>query len=62
MKTRPLAGLVLSLWGALALGQGAIYESQGPSGPVFSDQPSPGATPVILPPPNVIAPERLAPA
>jgi len=62
MKTRPLAGLVLSFWGALALGQGAIYESQGQSGPVFSDRPSPGATQVILPPPNVIEPERLAPA
>jgi hypothetical protein len=62
MRTGWPAAWVLVLWGTLAFGQGAIYESQGPSGPVFSDQPSPGATQVILPPPNVIAPEQWAPA
>jgi hypothetical protein len=62
MKTHQLVALALSFWASLALGQGAIYESQGTSGPVFSDRPSPGARELVLPPPNVVAPEVLAPA
>jgi len=48
---------VLSLWWGAALGQ--VYESKDKSGaPVFSDQPSPGAKPVDLPPPNVVGPQQ----
>lgn len=61
MRTHRLAALALSIWAPLALGQGSIYESQGASGPVFSDRPSPGAKEVVLPPPNVVSSEVLAP-
>jgi hypothetical protein len=61
MHARWLVALTLSLWCTLAAGQHPIYESQGPSGPVFSDQPSPGAREVILPPPNVVVVPPLPP-
>ncbi|MFN9210121.1 MAG: DUF4124 domain-containing protein [Betaproteobacteria bacterium] len=51
---RPLWFVIAVLAPALALAQGTIYESKDKAGPVFSDQPSPGAKPVPLPPPNVI--------
>ncbi len=56
--------LSLALWVfAVAAPAQTVYESQGKSGPVFSDKPSPGATSVDLPPPNVIsAPPIAAPA
>jgi hypothetical protein len=49
-----------------AVAQATIYESRGKDGPVFSDQPSPGATPVTVGPTNVVqspkAPAKPAPA
>lgn len=39
-----------------------VYESKDKAGPVFSDQPSPGAKAVDLPPPNVVSPPPVAPA
>lgn len=48
---------ILSLWWGTALAQ--VYESKDKSGvPVFSDQPSQGAKPVDLPPPNVVGPQQ----
>ncbi|HEX6829206.1 MAG TPA: hypothetical protein VF104_09520 [Burkholderiales bacterium] len=61
MKTR-LAVSALAFWCALAAGQGTIYESQDQAGPVFSDQPSPGAREMNLPPQNVIESPRPRPA
>ena len=58
---RRLAAVVLSFSGTIALGQGTIYESRGASGPVFSDRPSPGATEIVVSPPNVVSSEVLAP-
>ena len=46
---------------ALAWAQSPIYESKDKAGPVFSDQPSPGAKRVPVPPPNVIVIEPSAP-
>jgi hypothetical protein len=45
--------LLLHLGAALAQG---VYVSPGENGPVFSDQPQPGAREMILPPLNVVAP------
>ncbi len=54
--------LVAALWAfAVAASAQTVYESQGKSGPVFSDKPSPGASSVELPPPNVVAAPRVAP-
>jgi hypothetical protein len=50
----PLVALLL-VWPLLAAAQTPVYESKDKSGPVFSDQPSPGAKPLDLPAPNVIA-------
>ena len=45
----------LLMWSTFAAAQGTVYESKDQAGrPVFSDQPSPGAQPRDLPPPNVI--------
>lgn len=65
--TRPLLGAVLFAIGStLVSAQGPVYESKDKAGPVFSDQPSPGAKPVELGPPNVIQttppPKQPAPA
>jgi len=47
------AAVLVLPWCALAA-QGQIYESKEKGGvPVFSDQPTTGASPVTLPPPNV---------
>jgi hypothetical protein len=54
MTYRTLMALLLSLVPIFAAAQTSVYESKGESGPVFSDQPSPGATQLNLPPPNVI--------
>jgi hypothetical protein len=46
---------LLVTWSALAAAQGQVYESKDAAGrPVYSDQPSPGARPLDLPPPSVI--------
>jgi hypothetical protein len=39
-----------------------VYESKDKAGPVFSDKPSPGATPLQLEPPNVVSPPAARPA
>ncbi len=45
----------LAMWAAAVAAQDKIYESTGKDGvPEFSGQPTPGATEVTLPPPNVI--------
>jgi hypothetical protein len=49
-----LAGLLSTGWGTLAVAQTPVYESKDKAGPVFSNQPSPGAKQIELPPPNVI--------
>ena len=54
MNSRLSIGLLLALCSALAAAQTTIYESQDKAGPVFSDQPSPGAKELSLPPPNVM--------
>ena len=59
MKCRLLVvGVLAPAW---ALAQGTVYESKDKAGPVFSDQPSPGAKPANLPPLNVIVIEPAAP-
>jgi len=50
--------LLAAAWCATCAAQGTVYESKDKAGPVFSDQPSPGAKPVDLPPPNVVGPQR----
>ena len=54
MTRRLLVAIPLAITTALAAAQSTIYETKDKAGPVFSDQPSPGATRVDLPPPNVI--------
>jgi hypothetical protein len=49
-----LAALLAGAWAAPAAAQETIYKSQGKEGPIFSNIPSPGATPVELPPPNIV--------
>lgn len=59
--SRIALSLLLGLLPALAAAQ-VIYESKDAEGrPVYSDVPSPGATPMDLPPPNVIETDRPAP-
>jgi hypothetical protein len=53
--------LALSAFGVTAMAQ-TVYESRDKAGPVFSDTPSPGASAVVLPPPNVVSPPRVTPA
>ena len=63
MNSRLSIGLLLALCGALAAAQTTIYESKDKAGPVFSDQPSPGAKELTLPSPNVMpgtAPQQQA--
>ena len=63
MKIHLSIGLLLALCAALAAAQTKVYESKDKSGPVFSDQPSPGAKELTLPPPNVMpgsAPQQQA--
>ena len=45
---------------ATALFAQTVYESKDKAGPVFSDRPSSGATPIELPPPNVVSPPPVA--
>ncbi len=55
---------VLCAWSTASFARG-VYVKQGPNGPVFSDQPAPGAKEVTLKPLNVMAPtpaENKAPA
>jgi len=66
MKLRLSIGLLLALCSALAAAQTKVYESKDKAGPVFSDQPSPSAKELTLPPPNVMpgnapAPQQAAP-
>jgi hypothetical protein len=56
------AALLAAAWCAPCAAQGTVYESKDKAGPVFSDQPSPGAKPVELAPPNVVGPQRTPPA
>lgn len=62
MKTRFSLATALLVLPLLAAAQNPIYQSTDKSGPVFSDTPSPGATPVDLQPINVIQTPRIAPA
>jgi hypothetical protein len=60
MKQRRIVlSLALAGCGIASLAQ-TVYQSQGKSGPVFSDKPSPGASSVELPPPNVVSPPPVA--
>jgi hypothetical protein len=59
--TRKLIFTLLATFTALAFAQTPIYESKDKAGPVFSDQPSPGAKVVDPPSPNVIDTARPAP-
>ena len=54
MKIRHSVGLALALCCVAATAQTTIYESKDKDGPVFSDQPSPGAKELTLPPPNLV--------
>ncbi len=62
MAGRWIVAAALAAHAVVALAQGAIYESKDKAGPVFSDKPSPGASVVDLPPPNVIQSPQIAPA
>jgi len=53
-ERRMLVAAVLSVLTAAPWAQ-TVYESQGKDGPSFSDVPSPGASAVELPPPNVVS-------
>ena len=61
MKLLLIALLSLLLVAGLAQGQG-VYVIQGKNGPIFTDQPQPGAKPVTLPPLNVATPPPAAAA
>lgn len=55
LALRHAGGLGLLLLGAATpLAAQTVYESRDKAGPVFSDQPSPGAKPVTIEPTNVI--------
>jgi hypothetical protein len=56
MIAAALAACTLSPWAQ------TVYESKDGAGPVFSDKPSPGAKPVQVTPPNVVAAPAAAPA
>jgi hypothetical protein len=58
MKTRLFAILIIVAWSGSAMAKPAIYESHDAAGAVFSDEPSPAAQPMSLPPPNVIQTEQ----
>lgn len=59
MKSLWVALLTLSLVTGLACAQG-VYVIQGKNGPIFTDQPQPGAKAVALPPLNVVTPPPAA--
>ena len=61
MKLLSIALLSLLLVAGLAQGQG-VYVIQGKNGPIYTDQPQPGAKPVTLPPLNVATPPPAAAA
>ena len=61
MKLLSIALLSLLLVAGLAQGQG-VYVIQGKNGPIYTDQPLPGAKPVTLPPLNVATPPPAAAA
>jgi len=52
--TRSVAAIALVAFCALSGAQDSVYKSKDKAGPVFSDEPSPGAKVIDLPPPNVI--------
>jgi hypothetical protein len=57
MKARLLiAGCCLLLAAPAALAADEVFVTRGAGGPVFSDKPQPGSTPLQLPPPNVMDP------
>jgi hypothetical protein len=66
MNIRIVAAILLATWSALCAAQGTVYESKDNAGrPVYSDQPSPGAKPIQVSPPNLIQglpPQAPAPA
>lgn len=53
-STRSVAAIALVAFCTLSAAQDSIYKSKDKAGPVFSDEPSPGAKVIELPPPNVI--------
>lgn len=56
-----MLSLALLVFSVTAMAQ-TVYQSRDKAGPVFSDTPSPGASAVVLPPPNIVSPPRVAPA
>jgi hypothetical protein len=54
MLNRLVVAIGLAVSCSLCAAQTTVYESKDKVGPVFSDQPSPGAVVIDLPPPNVI--------
>ena len=54
MLNRLIVAIGLAASCSLSAAQATVYESKDKVGPVFSDQPSPGAVVIDLPPPNVI--------
>lgn len=61
MRMRILLAVVVATLATAALAQ-PVYESKDRAGPVFSDQPTPGAREVDLPPLNVMDPVTAPPA
>lgn len=58
-QRRLLVAAALSSWAVAPWAQ-TVYESKGKDGPIFSDVPSPGASAIELPPPNVVSPPPVA--
>jgi hypothetical protein len=54
MSKRILIALIVAAWSVLCAAQSPVYESHGKDGPVFSDEPSPGAKRIDLGPGNVM--------
>lgn len=52
---RCLCGAALAAAAGIAWAQSTIYKSRDADGPVFSDRPMPGASAVLVQPPNVVA-------
>lgn len=61
MPAKVLLLMLLAFSSGFVTAQGAVYESKGKDGPVFSDQPASGARPLDLPPLNVIEQAPLPP-
>lgn len=53
-RTRSAAAMAVVAFCTLSGAQDSVYKSKDKAGPVFSDEPSPGAKVIDLPPPNVI--------